>query len=253
MSVLTVSSFQPQVVWPYPGDTATLRYVYSADFVDSQNQIVLRALHKDIPCTVAGGVISVPSHSITTTNDALVNILATLSARFFDERMAPRAWLFQQFQIPQMLTPATTMGDLFIYNLVKDLVCPPDWYLSAVDVQNLINIAIGTLNHASDVIEGRTYLSVAPVSAIHPIAVGDNDPRVRLLPSLLATGTATLIAGSTLTINNALVTTASQVLFVPATDAIQGVLHATNRVAATSFDVYSSEGGDAGSFRWWLY
>lgn len=250
MSVLTISSFQPQITWHHRGDTATLRYQYSSDFVDSLGQVVLRGLYKDIPCTIAGGVISVPSHTIITTNDALRNRLATLSARFYDERMAPRDWLFQQFQIPEMLTPTCTMGDLFIYNLIQDLVNPPDWYLSAIDVQNLINIAIGTLNFASDVIYGRTRLSVAPVSAIDPIAVGDNDPRVGLLPDILATGTGTLAAGVA-TIVAPLVASNSPIYFVNTSDGITGWIRAI-RDPGVGFLALSSEGADAGAFRWFL-
>lgn len=253
MSILTISAFQPQINWPHPGTTATLRYEYSADFVDSLSQIVLRGLYKDIPCTVAGGVISVPSHTIIATNDALVNPLVTLSARFLDERSSPRGWLFQQFQIPQMLVPITTMGGLFVYNLVKDLVNPPDWYLSAIDVQNLINIAIGTLNFASDVIYGRTRLSVAPVSAIDPIAVGDNDPRIAFLPPLATSGTDTLVAATTTTVAEALVAANSPIFVIPSSNGIAGTLHWGNRVAGVGFDVWSDEGMDAGDFRYFIY
>lgn len=259
MSSLEISAFQPQIHWPYPGSTATLRYQYSADFVDSQNQVVLRSLYKDVLCTVAGGVISVPTHSITTTNDALVNILTTLSARLYDARMSPRTWLFQQFQIPQMLAPTTTMGELFIYNLVKDLVNPPDWYLNAIDVQNLINIAVGTLNFASDVIYGRTRLSVAPVSAIDPVALGENDPRVANLPDFGGSDVDTLVASAVTTVTpstpalRALVTANAPIYAIGAEDTVGGPLVVTNRVAGSSFDVFSREATDAGLFRWFLY
>lgn len=255
MSVLTISAFQPGINWPYRGSTATLRYQYSSDFVNSSNVPVVRGFYKDVPCTIAGGILSVGSHTIQTTNDALRNRLATLSARFLDERGAPRDWLFQGFQIPEMLTPTTTMGDLFIYNLIQDLVNPPDWYLSAVDVQNLINIAVGTLNFASDVIYGRTRLSVAPVSAIAPIAVGDNDPRVALLPDLLETGTDTLVAATPTTVASALVAADSLILLLPEGDGFTGRLRVANGsiTPGVSFDVDSTEGGDAGLFRWFLY
>lgn len=249
MTTLQISAFQPQIHWPFPGSTATLRYTYSADFVDSLGQVVLRGLYKDIPCTVAGGVLNVPSHTIIVTNNALRNRLVTLSAQFLDARRAKQSWLFQGFQIPEMLAPTTTMGDLFIYNLIQDLVNPPDWYLNAVEVQNLINIAIGTLNFASDVIYGRVRLSVAPASAIDPIAVGTNDPRIAASGGFAA---AVLVAGGTLTVPSALVAANSPIAFVPASDGITGVLHATNRVAGASFDVYSDNGADEGAFWYFI-
>lgn len=177
MATITISGGSPQISWPYPGTTATLRYTYSADFVNSANEPVLRTLYKDVPCTVSGGVLSYPSHSIFSTLDALVNPLVTLNALFLDARGAKRAWLFQNFQIPSSPSP-TTIGALKIYNQGSSLVLPPATYLSLPGVQALINIAVGLLLKASDVIYGLVRLSVAPASASAPIAVGDNDVRV---------------------------------------------------------------------------
>lgn len=173
MSTITISAFQPLINWPWPGTTATLRYTYTSDFVDSTGAPVLHGLYKDITCTAAAGVLSVPSHTIISTLDALVNPLVTLNAQFLDERGAKRSWQFQNFQVPT--TTPTTIGALTIFNQGSSLVLPPDWYLDAIQVQNLINIAQGTLNDASDVVKGRTYLSVAPASASSPNAVGAND------------------------------------------------------------------------------
>lgn len=172
MSTVQITGFQPQVTWPYLGSTATLRYQYSADFIDSAGQAVLRTLTQDVTCTVAGGVLSVPTHNIISTLDALVNPLVTLSAQFLDQSGARRTWLFTQFSIPT--TTPTTIGALTIFNQGSSLVLPPDSYLNAQEVQNLISIAQGTLNDASDVIKGRTKLSAAPISPSDPIAVGQN-------------------------------------------------------------------------------
>lgn len=175
MSVVTISSFQPLIAWPFGGSTATLRYTYSGDFVDSTNTPALRGLYKDIPCTISAGVLSIPSHTILSTLDALVNPLVTLTAQFIDYRGAKRSWLFQNLPVPT--TTPTTIGALEIYGQGGSLVLPPDWYLTAIQVQNLINIAQGTLNDASDVVKGRTFLDVAPASASHPEAIGSNSPR----------------------------------------------------------------------------
>lgn len=179
MSTVTISAFSPSINYPWPGTTATLRYTYSSDFVDSTGTPVMRGLYKDVACTVAGGVLTVPQHTIISTLDAMVNPLVTLSAQFLDEREAkrPNSWLFQQFQVPT--TTPTTIGALIIFNQGSSLVLPPDSYLNAQEVQNLINLALGSLNFANAVPDyGVTALSVAPVSASSPIAVGDNDLRV---------------------------------------------------------------------------
>jgi len=190
MSELTISSFNPQISWPYPGATATLRYQYSADFVDSDGQPVLRSLPKDVPCTVADGVLSVPSHTLITTNDAVVNPLVTLSARFLDARNTPRTWLFQNFSIPESLTPTTTIGDLEIYNQGSSLVLPPDAYLNRDEVIALIATRLPNTVLASDVLLGLTLLSVPAANPLIPRVVGDNDPRVPT--TLTAAGQALL-------------------------------------------------------------
>lgn len=174
MSTVQISAFQPGIAWHWGGATATLRYTYTSDFVDSTGTPILHGLYKDIACTIAAGVLSVPSHSILSTLDALVNPLVTLNAQFIDERGAKRSWLFQNYSVST--TTPTTMGALEIFNQGSGLVLPPDTYLNSQQVQNLINIALGTLNHMSDVVEGRGYSDVAPAVAIHPTLVGRNSP-----------------------------------------------------------------------------
>lgn len=177
MSELTISSFNPQISWPFPGATATLRYQYSADFVDSDNQPVLRGLYKDVACTVAAGVLSVPSHTVITTNDAVVNPLATLSAQLISAR-GNKVWLFQQFSIPESLAPTTTIGDLEIYNQGSSLVLPPDAYLTRDEVIALIATRLPNVILASDVLLGLVRMSWPPDEPLEPIAWSMSDPRV---------------------------------------------------------------------------
>lgn len=93
--------------------------------------------------------------------------------------------------------------------------------------------------------------SAAPVDPAHPIVLSVTDPRAALLPNILAAGTGTMVNGL-LTISSALVAADSPLLLIPASDGITGTLHATNRVVGVSVDVRSSEGADAGFFRWFL-
>lgn len=173
MSNLSITGFSPQISWPWRGATATLRYEYSAPFVDSDGQVVLRGLHKDVACTVAGGVLSVPTHSIITTTDALVNPLVTLSARFRDASGASRDWLFQQFSIPEALTlptAPTVIGALEIYNQGSELILPPDAYLTRDEVVALFNLliaAFGALLGSGTVslVNGAATVVLASVAA----------------------------------------------------------------------------------------
>lgn len=202
MSTVQISSFQPSISYHWPGTTATLRYTYSSDFVDSTGTPVMRGLYKDVPCTVAAGILSVPTHTIISTLDALQNPLVTLSAQFLDERGAkrPNSWLFQQFQVP---TPTpTTIGALIIFNQGSSLVLPPDSYLNAQQVAALIALAVSGSGapKMTDAIFGIGRLSLPAASAAAPIVVGDNDPRLATLAggnlSLITTGSIVIGADS---------------------------------------------------------
>lgn len=182
MSTLTISTFQPQISWSYGGSTATLRIKYSANFTDSTGQQVLRGLYRDVPCTVAAGVLTVPAFPLITTNDAQVNPLVTCSAQFIDSNQSPRDWLFQQFSIPQSLTPTSTIAALAIYNLGKSLVLPPDFYLNRDETTQLVLAllaSIGVLADAAAATKGITRLSIDPTLLTAPIAWGQNDPAAR--------------------------------------------------------------------------
>lgn len=170
MSVLTISSFIPQVSWPHGGSTATLRIKYSGDFVDSAGQQVLRGLHKDVACTIAAGVLTVPQFTLITTNDAQVNPLVTCSAQFFDSNASARDWLFQQFSIPESLTPTTNIGALAVYNLGISLVLPPDFYLNRDEVTslalNLIAITTPALHASTHQNGGTDEITVTGLSGL---------------------------------------------------------------------------------------
>jgi len=181
MSVLTITTFQPQINWPYGGSTATLRIKYSANFTSSTGQPVLRGLFKDVPCTIAGGVLTVPDLTLITTNDALVNPLVTCSAQFFDSTGAGRDWLFQNFSIPQSLTPSASIGSLFTYNQGAALVLPPSFYLNREQVVALVTTMLSALGFgpATDLVPGMVKLSIAANDPLNPAVWGTNDPRVR--------------------------------------------------------------------------
>jgi hypothetical protein len=197
MSTLTILTFSPQITWPYGGSTATLRLKYSQNFTDSTGQPVLRGLYKDVPCTIAAGVLTVPQFTLITTNDALVNTLATCSAQFFDSNGTAREWLFQNFSIPQVLTPSANIGALFTYNQGTALVLPPTFYLNRDETTALVIALLAVLGFgpATNVTLGTVRLRVAAANPADPEVYGTNDPLVRdalklmgvLLDALVAT------------------------------------------------------------------
>ncbi|MFN2532118.1 MAG: hypothetical protein ABR555_12560 [Pyrinomonadaceae bacterium] len=189
MSTFTCAPFHPAVTWPFPGTTATLRLQYSAEFVDSANNVIVREFYKSVTCSISGGVITVPQFTLVTTNDALVNTLATCSARFYDQSGAPRAWLFQNFVIPQSLAvdgngdPVTSsMGALMAYNARGAIISlARDTTLTRSEITSLIAAMLTSLGvtPATDIALGTVRLSTAAADPADPEVWGTNDPRVR--------------------------------------------------------------------------
>lgn len=181
MSSLIITTFQPQISWPYGGSTATLRIKYSANFTSSTGQAVLRGLFQNVPCTIAGGVLTVPEFSLITTNDAQINPLVTCSAQFIDSNQTPRDWLFQQFSIPQSLTPSCAIAALFDYNQGAALVLPPDFYLDRDETVALITAMISAvgLAAATNLVLGIVKLSAAAADPANPVVWEQGDPNAR--------------------------------------------------------------------------
>lgn len=236
MSQLTIAAFTPQVNWPFGGTTATLRIQYSADFQDSEGQQVLRELPKDIVCSVSGTVLTVPQFDLITTNDAQVNRLAKCSARFYDASNAPRAWLWQDFVIPQSLTPTTNIGALRDYNQGQSLARPPDFYLNREQTTALVTAMLANLGlgPATELIAGIVRLSLAAADPSDPQVWGINDPLVRDalkimgvdLDSTLATPADTNVIGYNATLGK----------FVAQATAIAGA-HAASHEAGGSDEI----------------
>src|SRR5688572_3454211 len=181
MSTLTILSFSPQVRWHFEGSTATLRIKYSDNFTDSAGQAVLRGLYQEVPCMIAGGVLTVPAFDLITTNDALDNRFVTCSAQLFDAGGSGKDWLFQQFSIPQSLTPSCTIAALITYNKGNALVSPPNTYLTRDQTVALVTSMLAPVGFgpATELDQGLVRLSVAADSPADPEVWGTNDPLVR--------------------------------------------------------------------------
>lgn len=196
MSTLTILQFSPQVRWHFQGNTATLRIKYSDNFTDSDGQVVLHGLYQEVPCTVADGVLTVPTFSLITTNDARVNRLVTCSAQFFDANGSGRDWLFHDFSIPQSLTPSCEIAALITYNRGNTLISPPNFYLNRDQTAALIASMIAGvgLGPATNIALGIVKLSIAAADPANPTVWGTNDPLVRDALKLLGVTLDALMA-----------------------------------------------------------
>lgn len=284
MSAIVVAEFQIREC-QFFGTTAKLRLYCDDDWTDSLGVRHLsgsvrsvNSFYQEIACTLANDVLTVPAFTTYSTVDAIQNPNVRISAEIFDQAGAWRKTLFDNWFIPNAPT-TNTRNAIEIANQGQHLVWPPNWYLNAVGVQQLIDAVIGVLRFATSVIAGWVRLSkiaddvtdpvavgandygavghagivemsAAPTNPLRPIALSVTDPTTALLPTILATGTGTLVVGAA-TIAAPLVDADSPIHFVKASDGIAGELRAI-RDPGTGFLALSSEGGDAGDFRWFL-
>lgn len=185
MSSISISTFQiPD--WQHGGSTAKLRLYASKSFTDSLGVPHLagtvgsrNGFYQEVNLTISGTTVTVPTFTTYSTTDARPGGETTsITGVLFDSKGAKREILFSGWRIPE--TPAAmTWATLETFNQANPRINKPENVLSDVETIALIQSIAGvSLSDASDVIKGRTKLSVAPVSASNPIAVGDNDPRI---------------------------------------------------------------------------
>jgi hypothetical protein len=84
--------------------------------------------------------------------------------------------VLDNFPLPSSFEPTVTWAQIKINKNGKQPLRDTSVY-TKTETNTQIALAVGTLADASTTLKGRTKISVAPVSASNPIAVGDNDPR----------------------------------------------------------------------------
>jgi hypothetical protein len=163
----------------YPGSTFTMRIWVEIGFTDSAGvwhvagPVGSNNVYRTVSCTLSGTTGTCPSFTIDSTLDSTDYPTARYNAWLYDEKSTKRDPWFEHFFVPP--TTPTTWAYLRTTNRGARNVNRPDSYPTTAQVQNLIDIALGSLNDASDSVKGRTKLSVAPASPTNPIAVGKND------------------------------------------------------------------------------
>ena len=198
----TISATTTNPSTTYPGSTCTLRLYSSISYASSDGTVVMAgttgsgSFFKSVDCTIAAGIISIPSFTIPSTSDGLDLGTARYTAVFFDSDGVQRDVWLDSFVIPTSLVSPTTWAALRIYKYGNQPLRDTTVYTK--DQTNAqIALANGTLNDASNAIKGRSRLSVAPVLASDPIAVGNNDPRLTGSPTYASSSYASLNAAVT--------------------------------------------------------
>lgn len=187
MALISIDAFQP---FPeangYSTTRTVLRVWYGQSFTDSDGVFVesgngSSGFYIPVACTIVDGTIHVPSFELRTTVDAeSVNPQSIQCfARLYSSN-SPRAWVFSQSDTPNGWiipnpTPLTSMTieQLALVNATTVLENPPLTFWTAAQVQQYFD-TLSPAPFASDVTAGITFLDVAPVSALHPEAVGSN-------------------------------------------------------------------------------
>lgn len=188
--IVSLSSFQiyPAVNGGYDEDALEVRWWYNRGFLDSSTVFVQggngqNGFYITSPCTVDGdGIITVSSTELFSTLDAIDP--APQSIQIFGRLYSnntPKQWIAAYSSTPQgwVIQNSTplTYEDLVLENQSIVLANPPLTFPTFAQMIAYIDSLVPT-PLASDVVIGRTRLSVAPANALTPIAVADDDPRL---------------------------------------------------------------------------
>ena len=173
----------------FQGSRATfgfLRLYANGNWVDSNGQqhiggaVDSSQYYESFPVTIdSDGIIHIPSINIQTTTDAQDNPNVRITAAvYIGNGKTHSNVLIQNAFIPVDLEPSTTWEIIRESNEATqaEIGLPPTWW---VLVLGLFNTLTSAAQKASRVIFGVLKTSVDPADAANPIAVGDNDPRVR--------------------------------------------------------------------------
>lgn len=134
----------------------------------------------DHVCSISSSRLLMPAIDLWATTDG-----SPATSRFFGqlytEQGSPTSYMLfgeaSGWQLPTVYGSPITYDELAQYNAAAYLLAPPSTYFTTDQtIAEILRLA-ATQNYAGFNILGRTELSVAPISASDPIAVGNNDPR----------------------------------------------------------------------------
>jgi hypothetical protein len=201
--IVALSSFQiyPAVNGGYDTENLEVRWYYNRGFIDSSTVFVQggngqSGFYITSTCTVDGsGIITVPSTNLFSTLDAIDPAPQSIQifGRLYSNN-SPKQWITAYSSTPQGWvvqdeTPIT-YEDLVLQNQAIVLANAPAIFPTFAQMIAYIDSLTPT-PLASDVVIGRTRLSFAPVDALDPVALAENDPRVGSWFNIIAYGADT--------------------------------------------------------------
>lgn len=173
MSLITITSFTVQPTTSITGNSCVLRLWYNYSFLDSSGQYVQGGTATTgnqirVDCTIASGVITVPSFSLYSTLDSQVPYPQSIniSASFFKGNSNTGTTPFNQIGTPpQWIVPNDLGGSISfaewtIANQRIVLANPPQTFYTAAEVDALIAAAEAAAALNQDVVIGE-YSSFA--------------------------------------------------------------------------------------------
>jgi len=195
MSNVTVQTFNlPD--WHWGGSTAKLRLYANTNWTDSGGTPHIGGtigspvgFYQEVSLTISGTTVTVPQFITQSTLDSLDFPTVRITGVLFDDQGARRETLFDNWFI-NTSTPTTWAG-LRILNLGRGLVNPPDTYLTTIQTQALIDLAIGGFIPGGGAVNRVTKFVTS--TTLGNSSITDDGVSVLLNPS----STMLLFAGST--------------------------------------------------------
>lgn len=179
MSV-AISSIVYWADWPHASDTTfEIRAKSTQSWISAESEIVSANESRIVGTgTITALRPSLPSITLPATSAGLDNQTSRWTVTLHRVgRKEIVSTVLADFPLPISFEPSTTWAQIKIHKNGKQPLRDTSTY-TKTETDYQINLKAGTLNDASELIKGRTKLSVAPASASDPIAVGDNDPRI---------------------------------------------------------------------------
>lgn len=182
---VTFTSTTVAATTTYPGSTCTLRIYANPTFTASDGTTVMGSVppsgsfYKSVPCTISGGVITIPSFTLHSTTDAIDNQNARYTAIFYDSKGVRRDTFLADFTVPSSFGANVTWAQIKLFKAGSQPFRDTNVYTRTqtnLQIQQaLADVGVGKATTSS---EGTSRVSVAPADPLHPIAVETTDPRV---------------------------------------------------------------------------
>lgn len=258
MKVLVEANNTPDI-WHLGGSTAKLRIYALRDFQTSSGQWIgagspgqVDSLYLEISCTIVANVLTIPSFEIDSTVDALINPNARYSAELVGEN-GRRVNYLDNFRVNTLQAgdPSMTWGEIRLFRRMN----VPPYFTDSLDwqISRMIQLAVGSLNKASENNPGVAASSYPAVDPTFPIHVSVTDPLWLQLQTGSGAGSTTIVDGAVV-VNTSAVAADSRPFAFSLSEGAMGPFYVlpAEFVVGVSFIVRSRNLGDNGLIGWRL-